>query len=118
MDNLTFGLAVNHAIRFVLEVISIVAIGYWGFKLEKGVVLQYIMGIGAPLLIIVVWAMFGSPGAPYRLQGMFRLGLELTIYSLAFGAIIARKSLGWAIIFGVVVVINTLFLYIFPSNDH
>lgn len=115
MDSLAVFKFTNLAWRFLLEVISIIAIGYWGFKIDKGVVIQYVVGLGGPLLIIVIWAMFGSPSAPFKLQGIYRIALEFSIYGLAFVAILLKKGHIWAIVFAGSIVINTFLLYLWKQ---
>ena len=64
--------------RFICEIIVLILCGLWGFQQWK------VSGaIGVPLLIIVIWAMFGSPNALYKLQGFYGLILTLCIFSLA-----------------------------------
>ena len=111
MENVSIIKSVNHAARFILEMISLIMIGYWSFQIPKGIILKYGAGIGSVFLIMVIWASFGSPAAPYRLQGLSHLVLEAVIYGLAFFAIFFTANMGWSILFGVIAVINTIFLY-------
>jgi len=76
----------NLALRFLLELAALAALGIWGFHTGNGVALKWLLGIGAPLAFTVVWGTFGSPGAPYPITGIYRTLLELLIFSIAAGA--------------------------------
>ena len=53
--------AANLALRFLLEVSALVALGYWGFHAGDGDATHWILGIGAPLVAAVVWGLFVAP---------------------------------------------------------
>src|SRR5258708_8580199 len=59
----------NLALSFFLELCVLVALGYWGFQTGQGTIAKIGLGIGAPVVAVVVWALFGAPNAPRRLQG-------------------------------------------------
>lgn len=56
--------AVNAAVRFVLELCALAALGYWGFRTGSGPVVRIILAAGAPLLAGAAWALFGAPARP------------------------------------------------------
>ncbi|TCS75135.1 YrdB family protein [Effusibacillus lacus] len=102
----------NLVLRFLLELFALVAFGYWGFKIGRGMIVKIGIGIGAPLLAALVWGMFGSPGAPMPVSGLLHLILELTIFGLATAALYTSGHPAMAAIFGLTVVINRLLMYV------
>jgi hypothetical protein len=44
----------NLALRFLLELCALVALGYWGFKTGSGAIAKFALGIGTPLVAAVV----------------------------------------------------------------
>jgi hypothetical protein len=52
----------NAAVRFLLELSVLGALGHWGLKTGHGAA-KYLLGIGAPLLAALIWAAFADPGA-------------------------------------------------------
>ncbi len=36
----------NLGLRFVLEMVALIAVGYWGFKLPCGLLVQILAGLG------------------------------------------------------------------------
>lgn len=94
--------AANLGIRFLMELLALGALGYWGFQTGKGPLLRALLGLGAPLLAAVAWGMFVSPKAQVPLTGLAHLGVELAVMGSArspcmpSGAPPWRESLGWS----------------------
>jgi|SRR5215211_4546062 len=90
---------VNLALRFLLELCALVALGYWSFKGGGGPIMKLALGIGAPLLAAVVWGMFLAPRAAVPSPGLLRLVLELGVFGAAAAALYAagRPALSWAL---------------------
>jgi Protein of unknown function (DUF2568) len=59
----------NLALRFLLGLCALVALGYWGIKTGSGAIAEVALGIGAPLVAAVVWGVFVAPRAPVALPG-------------------------------------------------
>jgi hypothetical protein len=83
----------NLALRFLLEVAALVAIGYWGFDQHSGF-WRFIVGIGGPVVAAAVWATFAVPDdasrsgkAPVPTPGVLRLVLELSLFGFAVWAL-------------------------------
>lgn len=101
----------NLAVRFLLELVALVAIGFWGWSWGNGA-LRYLLAIGGPLLAAVVWGVFAVPGdrsrsgeAPVPVPGWVRLLLELALFAFAtWGLYDAGATLLAWILGGVVVV--------------
>ena len=90
--------------RFLFEVLCLVIAGYWGFSQVSYRKLRFILGIAAPLSIIIVWSIWVAPSSPNRLQGLTRLMLELGIY--AFSAVCLyhtnfKNFVGWFILIAI-----------------
>ena len=56
-------LGINLAVRFLLELAILAAMGFWGFKSGGGLMPRTLLGLGTPLLAAVVWGTFLSPKA-------------------------------------------------------
>jgi hypothetical protein len=76
----------NDALRFVLELCALAALAYWGFRTASGA-WQWVLGIGAPLAMAVVWGRFMSPKAAQRLDDPARLVAEVVIFGAAAAAL-------------------------------
>lgn len=101
---------VNLAVRFLLEIAALVAIGYWGWSQHDGI-LRYLLAIGGPILAAVLWGTFAVPDDPSRsgkapvpVPGILRLALELAIFAFATWALYDAGSSLLALILAVIVV--------------
>lgn len=95
--------AATAAVRLLVEVIALVALGYWGYRTAGPA-----PGIGLALGVAAVWSAFGAPAAPRRLPDPWRFGLELLVTGGAAVAlaVVADPVLGAA--FGVLAVVNAV----------
>jgi hypothetical protein len=91
---------VNLALRFMLELAALTALGAWGWQ-QGNDLLRIPLAIGIPLLVAVVWATFRvdhDPGkAPVAIPGILRLAFELAFFSFATWALfdIHQIPLAW-----------------------
>ncbi|TYV02528.1 DUF2568 domain-containing protein [Listeria monocytogenes] len=46
----------NIAIAFLIEIFAIFVLGYWGFTLQSNKIIRVIVGLLAPILMIVIWS--------------------------------------------------------------
>jgi len=79
----------NLALRFILELVALASLGYWGWQQYDGVS-QWLFCIGLPLIAAVVWGTFAVPDDPSRsghapipTAGWLRLILELLVFASA-----------------------------------
>ncbi len=108
---------VNLALRFLLELLTLLSAGYWGWKQYNGL-LQWVVMLGLPLLLAAIWGTFAVPGDPSRsgnapipTPGTVRLILELAFFALGSWAMHRSgfEKSGW--IFMTVVLIHYLISY-------
>ena len=107
--------SVNLAVRFLLELCVLVAVGYWGFKTGSGWFLKILLGIGAPLLIAVIWGMFGAPKSAYHLTGLSLLALEVVVFGSGVVALFAMKNYQLAWSFAVILIINRVLMFVWQQ---
>ncbi len=105
----------NLALRFLLELCALGALGYWGFKTGGGLLAKVGLGIGAPLVAAVAWGVFVSPQAPVQLPGLLVLVLQVLVFGLAAAALVATGHQTLALVFGVIIVINAILMYVWDQ---
>lgn len=93
-------------VRFLLELGILAAVGYWGFTTGTGWLGKVVFGLGTPLLIAVLWGMFGAPKAVYPLPGGWLLVFELIVFAAAPTALFATHRPGLAWLFVLIYLIN------------
>ncbi|MFP7296864.1 YrdB family protein [Neobacillus niacini] len=105
---------INLAIRFLLELCALAAVGYWGFHTGNGI-MKLITGGGAPIVIAVVWGVFGSPKAIIKLPMVLHLFFEIIMFGIPAIALYAagKQQLAW--IYIIAVVINRLLMFVWKQ---
>jgi hypothetical protein len=80
---------VNLAIRFLLELAALLAMGFWGWR-QGGSTTRYVFAALVPLAAAALWGIFAVPGDPSRsgsalvaVPGALRLGLEAAFFAFA-----------------------------------
>jgi len=101
----------NLALRFLLELCALGALGYWGFKTGNATIAKIALGVGAPLVAAVVWGAFVSPQAPVQLPGLMVLVLQVLVFGSAAAALVATGHRTLALVFVVLAVSNAILMY-------
>jgi len=105
---MNFVKAANLALSFFLELCLVLAYGYWGFTTGNGLIAQLLLGVGVPLMVIVVWSIFLAPASSRRLQGLPHWALELILFAAAIGALAVAGQPTQAGVFAVLYAINVI----------
>lgn len=77
----------NEVLRFFLELFAFVSLGVWGFLAFPLPWPGVLVGLGAPALAILLWALFVSPKAVFRIDPFGQALVEIAVFSAA--------ALGW-----------------------
>jgi hypothetical protein len=93
----------NLLLRFLLELCALGALGYWDFKTGSGTPAKVGLGVGAPLVAGVVWAMFVSPQASVQLPAFLVLLLQVLVFGSATAGLVATGHRTVAVAFGVLI---------------
>lgn len=96
------GLGPNDVLQFLLELFAFASLGIWGFLAFPLPWPGVLIGIAAPLLAILVWALFRSPKAVFRIDLFGRALVEIAIFSAAALAWVGLGQPIVAIVFAVV----------------
>lgn len=94
----------NDVLQFVLELFTFVSLGVWGFAAWPRPWPGVLIGIGAPVLAILLWALFRSPRAVFAIDPFGKAIIE--IFIMGAGAL-AWWDLGQPIVAVVFAVIAT-----------
>ena len=104
----------NLALRFLLELVALFALGWWGWSLTDNW-LRFVLAILFSLVAATIWGTFAVPDDPSRsgeapvvVRGWIRLGLELIVFGTAVVGLASVSRGSFAIVFMVVVVAHYL----------
>lgn len=107
----------NLALRFLLEVLALLSIGIWSYRLIPNG-WRYVLAALIPILVATAWGVFNVPGDPSRsgeapviVPGLIRLLLELTIFGFAVWCLTQSEMSRWAFILGGVVILHYAISY-------
>jgi hypothetical protein len=103
--------AANLVLRFALEMSALAAVAYWGVTSYDGVV-RWLVGLGAPMLVIAVWWSFLAPKRPVEVPKPARFGLELAVWAAGALALAAAARPAYGIAFAVVAVLSGALNYV------
>lgn len=87
-------ITVLDVIRTVVLIAAVASLALWGFA-TWSLPWNIVVGIGAPVVVILVWALFLSPRPVLRVHPFLRAAVELLIY---VGVTIAWWSMDQALI--------------------
>jgi hypothetical protein len=104
----------NLALKFVLEIAALVALGLWGASIAHGPA-AVVLAIGLPVLAAVLWGTFAAPKARHRLPLRLRAPLELGVFAVAALALWGAEAVASAATFAAVALLNALLLTAFDQ---
>ena len=107
---------INLTVRFLLEIIALIALGAWAKAKFPGA-LGFVLMIVIPLLAAAAWGTFNVAGDPSRsgkapvpVPGIVRLFFELALFGSATWALFSlNPTYGW--IFGFVTLLHYILSY-------
>ncbi|SDK26058.1 Protein of unknown function [Cryobacterium psychrotolerans] len=73
----------NDVLRFLLELFAFVSLGFWGFAAWPLPWPGVLVGILAPAFAIVLWGLFRSPKAVFRLDPFGKAVVEIAVFGAA-----------------------------------
>ena len=108
--------SINLGVAFLLELCMLGALAYWGFRTSDNLLVQLLLGLGTPLLAIVIWARFMAPKSKSRLTGVAYLLVKLILFGAATFGLVTVGQTTLAIIFAVATVINQILLIVWKQD--
>lgn len=98
----------NELLAFVLELVALGGLAWWGFHTGHNLALHLLLGIGAPLLMAVAWGTYAAPRARRPLPIPALLVFKLVVFGLAAAAVYVTGAHTFGLVFAAVALANTL----------
>jgi hypothetical protein len=108
----------NLAFRFILELLVLVALAVWGFSVSNELLIQLALGIGAPAVVIAIWATVVAPRAERRLEDPARLVLEVVVFGAGVLALIAAGHVIPGVFLGLASAISLALMLVWGQRGH
>lgn len=99
--------ALNEGLAFLFEIAALVAISWWGFHIGDNTADHVLLGLGAPLLAIVLWGLFAAPRSAVRTPMAGVLSVKIVVFGAAAVGLWFTGPHLLAVVFAVLVAINT-----------
>ena len=107
---------INLALRFVLELVVLVALALWGFNASGELVIRLLLGLGAPAIAIAAWGTFVAPKAARRLEDPARLALEIVVFGAGVVAFVASGQLLLGVLLAVAAAISLVLMFVWDQR--
>ena len=108
-------LSIAAVLRFVLELSLLASVGYFGFTFSGAS--GWLLGLGLPLVVVVIWGMFVAPRAPRLIDDPGRLVIELVLFALGMGALAAVGQWPWGVALFAAFVVDRALLTVYGKPD-
>jgi hypothetical protein len=96
----------NAVLAFGLEFALLAAFAFWGFTADDDLLVRCALGLGAPALVIVIWAVLLAPMAKRRLPMPWLAIAKLVLFGLGALALYIANAPGLALALAVLAVVN------------
>ena len=102
----------NVTVRFIVELLGLGFVAYWGFNVSDQLVVRLAVGIGAAAAFAVVWGLFLAPTATRGLTTRQKTILGTIVLLIAAAAVAVAGQPTVAVVYAVVVILNAAALLI------
>jgi hypothetical protein len=109
---------INLGFRFILEMVALVALFLFGISLSDQLLIQILLGLGVPLLAVMVWGLFVAPKAKRRLPDPARLTVELSVFGAGVLAFVLTGSFFLGMLLGTAVIINVVLMFYWDQRAY
>jgi hypothetical protein len=106
----------NLALAFILELCALAALAYWGVWAGDSTAGKIVLGIGAPVVAAILWGLFAAPRALVS-RPPLRFVVKVLVFGAAAIALYVTGHHALAVIFAVIVIINSALLHGVPQPD-
>lgn len=107
----------NLGLALLLEIVVLAALCYFGFVVEASWLGKVGLGVGLPVVAIVIWALFGAPASRRRLKGFPFLLLQILWFGSAAVALYFAGQPVLALVFALLFVLNTVLAYAWDQKN-
>jgi hypothetical protein len=109
--------AINLAVRFLLEIAALGALGYWGWHIDAPAPIPVIATVAAPLIAAGGWGAWVAPKSPLRLEDPFRFLAELVVFGSATLALVVTEQRSLGLLYGGLVAVNLALMVVWLQRS-
>lgn len=101
----------NLALAFLLELAMLAALCYAGFVIGPDPFTRIALGIGLPVVAILIWTLVGAPRSKWRWRGSGYLLLRVVLFGASAVLLFSAGQHILAIVFALLWILNISFVY-------
>ena len=101
----------NLVLAFLLELGVLAALAYWGVATGATILVKIVLGIGAPAVAMIVWAIWGAPRSGHRLQGISYWLLRIVFDAAGAIALFVTGQHTLGVVFALIAALNCILAY-------
>jgi hypothetical protein len=109
--------AANELAAFALELVILAVLSAWGVWIGHGLAASIAIGIAAPAVAAVVWALFAAPRARITLPLAGILVVKAAVFAAAVAALAGMGHPAWAAVLGLLLLVNTTAAVAFKARQ-
>lgn len=110
--------SLNLVFRFILELVVLVALFLWGVSTSGELLVQVVMGLGAPAVAIAVWGLLVAPKASRRLPDPQRLAVEIVVFGAGVLAFVARGDWLLAVLLAAAAAVSLVLMFTWGQRGY
>jgi hypothetical protein len=105
--------AVNLGLAFLLELLALAALCFWGFHIGSSTAIHIVLGIALPVVAAILWGLFAAGAGPrFTTPAWFKIFIKVLVYGAATVGLFVTGHHVLAIVFAAVVIANTALIRI------
>ena len=105
----------NLGLSFLLELCLLGAYGYWGFQTHEADGSRWLFGIGTPVIVAIIWAIFFAPKSQRRLKKPLRYMMEFIIFAVGVLALLMAGQVQLGLLFALAIGINMVLMIVWDQ---
>ncbi|WP_051251472.1 YrdB family protein [Paenibacillus harenae] len=110
-------IALNLALRFLLELVLLASLGNWGYHLGEGTLSKIVLAAGLPLATAIIWGLIISPKTRVALPIASVVLIEFLLVGTAAYGLIRLGFLVFAVVYATVHIANRLLLLLMGGKE-
>lgn len=110
--------SLNLVFRFLLELVVLVALFLWGVSLSSELLVQVLFGLGAPAVVMAIWALFVAPKASRRLPDPQRIALEVVVFGAGVLAFMATGNVALGLLLALAAAISLALMFLWDQRGY
>jgi Protein of unknown function (DUF2568) len=108
---------INQTIVFLLELMMLGSLAYFGFQKGNGHLYKYTLAIVLPILAIILWGYWAAPKSAHRLSMPYLAIFRLALFLLASYLLYRCEQIKFALIFALASTITQVASIFLEEND-